>query len=142
MKRRKKFMIYAKIKVNDDLELRTAIYGDEFYSHCPVCGKEVAVDIQRDLPENSSFSDISVYCDKCNEATKPYIGDDGKYDYFNMLIHAELQSELFTFAVRRASEDDLRTAFECISEGRKCSDSSKRLAAIDGEIDRRESIKA
>ena len=134
-------MIYAKIKVNDDLELRTAIYGDEFYSHCPVCGKEVAVDVQRDLPENSSFSDVSVYCDECNEATKPYIGDDGGYDYFKMLIHAKLHSKLFAFAVRRASEDDLRTAFECVSEGRKCCSPTERLAAIDGEIGRRESVK-
>ncbi len=130
-------MVYAKIKVKDDLEMRTTIHGNEFYSRCPVCGKEVPIDVQRDLPKNSSFSDISVYCDECNEATKPYVGDDGRYDYFKMLIHTEPHSKLFAFAVRRASEDDLLTAFGCISEGRKCCRPTERLTTIDEEINRR-----
>ena len=130
-------MIYAKIEINDDLEFKTAIYGDEFYSLCPVCGKEVPVDIQRDLPEGCSFSDVSVYCDECSRTTKSYTDKNGRYDYFKMLLCAELPSKLFDFALGRASGDDLRTAFECISEGRKCSNSVKRLAAINEEIEGR-----
>lgn len=60
-------MIYAKIHVNDDLEMRVGMYGDEFYSLCPDCGKEVPVELGDLADTGFDLAGSSVYCAECSK---------------------------------------------------------------------------
>lgn len=59
-------MIYIKTELSSGVELKVDVYGDEFYSLCPDCGKETPV-------EEESLANIfekgvcgtSVCCPEC-----------------------------------------------------------------------------
>jgi hypothetical protein len=64
-------MFYLKRNL-DDLELKTVIYGDNIYTDCLKCGKEIQVDedLLRQVLINGDLCGTSLYCQECSERSK------------------------------------------------------------------------
>lgn len=61
-------MLYVKARINDDVEIRVNIYGDDIYCSCPDCGKEVSVDedvILDVLKGGGCLTGISICYEEC-----------------------------------------------------------------------------
>jgi hypothetical protein len=106
-------MIYVKIKINDDLEIRTAIYGDEFFNYCPVCGKEVHIESE-DLPANGDFSS-DLFCKECSEKMNilspvPEGETERDFDWITLITKSDYPSLLFTWALHNAPRQYLDAA--------------------------------
>ena len=74
-------MIYVKIKKEDfggSIEttnngINVDIYGDEFYSICPHCQKEIKVDfeeLKQILNTEGDFASTSLFCDDCGKRVR------------------------------------------------------------------------
>ncbi len=62
-------MFYVKAKINDAVEITTAIHDDNVFCTCPSCGCEVEVDLAEIFSTgNSDLYSTSVYCPKCSKA--------------------------------------------------------------------------
>lgn len=60
-------MFYAKKEVADGMTVSIAI-EDNVFCRCPVCGREVAVDLQEILSdEDADLMGTAVLCDACAE---------------------------------------------------------------------------
>jgi len=63
-------MIFIKAKLNEDIEIKVDLYGDEFRSFCPKCAKEHDVDIETVasiINEGGDLGSTSIYCSTCVE---------------------------------------------------------------------------
>lgn len=63
-------MIFIKAKINDDIEIKIDLYGDEFRSYCPKCGKEHDVEIETVATIINDGGDLGgtvIYCNECTE---------------------------------------------------------------------------
>lgn len=99
-------MIYAKIKLTEDTEIRTALYGDELYSICPVCGAEVPIEPE-DLPGHDDLAGTSVFCGKCGKDFRSLSPNDGDIDWKNILRHSDFPSKMFDYGLKNAPIDIL-----------------------------------
>lgn len=61
-------MIYIKKEYDNDLGVKLAVYEDEFYSTCPSCGKEVALDHEmlKQVINEGDMMGTSFYCEECS----------------------------------------------------------------------------
>lgn len=63
-------MIYVKAKLNDDVEIKVDLYGDEFRFSCPKCARERDISIEdvADIVKNGGdLAGTVVYCEQCTE---------------------------------------------------------------------------
>lgn len=63
-------MIYIKTKLNEDVEIKVDLYGDEFHSCCPNCGKEHDVlleDIADIVKNGGDLGGTSIFCSECSK---------------------------------------------------------------------------
>lgn len=61
-------MIYIKRVIGDDVEMKTPVYEDEFFTTCPVCGKEYPLEpkeIADIINEGGDFSGTCIVCKDC-----------------------------------------------------------------------------
>jgi len=59
-------MFYTKLTLQDNGELITYLTNDNIYGICPVCGKEIAIDLTEVLSEeDSTLCKTDVYCEDC-----------------------------------------------------------------------------
>lgn len=58
-------MFYVKETVTDNLEVRIEINDKNVFCHCPVCGKEVQVDLEMVLGEGDLLG-TAVLCKACS----------------------------------------------------------------------------
>jgi len=59
-------MIYLKTEI-EGKQINIDIYGDEFYSTCPVCGKEVNLNDEQIADSIGNFEGTQWYCRDCVE---------------------------------------------------------------------------
>lgn len=62
-------MIYLKAKLNDDVEMKIDLYGDEFRFSCPKCTRECDINIEEvaDIVKNGGdLAGTVVYCEQCS----------------------------------------------------------------------------
>lgn len=63
-------MLFLKAQINDEIEIKVPLYGDQIFSTCPVCGKETQVDeemLHSILEDDGDLAATSVYCGSCSE---------------------------------------------------------------------------
>lgn len=66
-------MFYMKTKINDQIEMKIDLYGNEIFTMCPDCGFEQEVDNQTIisvLKEDGDFVSTSIYCEDCSALMK------------------------------------------------------------------------
>ena len=61
-------MYYIKNKIGDNIEVRTEIHGDDVYTKCGKCNKEILVDtsILVELLEEGNLDGTSICCEECS----------------------------------------------------------------------------
>ncbi len=61
-------MIYIKKKYDNGIEVNSEVYEDEFYSACPICGKEVNLDREMliHVLQEGDMTGTSFYCEECS----------------------------------------------------------------------------
>jgi transcription elongation factor Elf1 len=133
-------MIYVKTKINDDLEIKVAIYGDEFFCDCPVCGKEVHIEPE-DLPANHDFS-CNLFCEECGEminflSPAPENEVERFFDWVALITKSGYPSSLFTWALRNAPQQFLDTASDVFTDMVPGYHDDLPLGDINGEFERR-----
>lgn len=133
-------MIYAKIHLNDGVEIKTDINNLEYSSVCPICGVESPLDAG-DLPDDLSDG---YFCDKCNEDTSHFIIEQGGMRLFNwldMLLHSDYPSNIFTYALRHAPNTVLDQVADEFSHMVPGYHDDLPIGDINNEIERREKAK-
>lgn len=60
-------MIYFKTQITEDVEIKIDIYGDEFYTKCPICKKEINVEIKELQDFDFDFAGTVFYCHECSK---------------------------------------------------------------------------
>ncbi len=62
-------MFYIKTKIADNLEIKVDLYGDEIYTKCGKCGKELEVDTEtlEKVLKHGDLVSTTMYCDKCSK---------------------------------------------------------------------------
>ena len=64
-------MFYVKERVNDSMEISIEITDENVFTHCPMCGFEVSVDIAEILSDGESdLYGTAVFCDGCSKKIK------------------------------------------------------------------------
>lgn len=60
-------MFYVKAKINDDVEIKVNIYGDDIYTNCLDCEKEFQVSEEElEVYLHEGLSSISACCKECS----------------------------------------------------------------------------
>lgn len=62
-------MIFIKAKINQDIEIKVDLYGDEFRSYCPNCHKEHDVtieDVAQIILDGGDLASTQIYCESCS----------------------------------------------------------------------------
>lgn len=65
-------MIFVKAKINDDVEIKVDLYGDEFRSYCPKCWHEHDVDIEvvaQIIVDGGDLASTAVCCKECSKGS-------------------------------------------------------------------------
>lgn len=65
-------MYYIKTKLSKETEIRVEVHGDDIYTKCTKCGKEILADttILSELLEEGNLDGSSMCCEKCSENYK------------------------------------------------------------------------
>ncbi len=65
-------MYYVKAKLNEEAEIRIEVHGDDIYTECMKCGKEILADtaILSELLEEGNLDGTGMCCEKCSENYK------------------------------------------------------------------------
>ena len=64
-------MFYVKERLNDSMEISIEITDENVFTHCPMCGSEVSVDIAEILSDGESdLYGTAVFCDECSKKVK------------------------------------------------------------------------
>ncbi|HJV46607.1 MAG TPA: hypothetical protein VJ824_12910 [Bacillota bacterium] len=66
-------MLYTKIKLNDQVEMKVDLYEDEFFSDCGECGKSIQVEQKEiiDIWNNGGdFVGTTFFCIECSSKKK------------------------------------------------------------------------
>lgn len=61
-------MLYTKMQLNDQVELKVDLYEDEVYSSCKICRKEVHVkpeELAEIITSGNDFCGTSYICSDC-----------------------------------------------------------------------------
>lgn len=69
MQREEERIIYHKLSVNDEVEIRVPIYNDEIFTQCPGCGKEIQVEpdtLAEIIKDGGDMGGTSIYCKECS----------------------------------------------------------------------------
>ncbi len=70
-------MFYVKEKINESMEISIQITDENVFSHCPMCGVELMVDIAEILSDGESdLYGTSIYCSECSKRIRA----GGSYD--------------------------------------------------------------
>ena len=60
-------MFYVKEPINDAMEVTIEISDENVFCRCPVCGREVMVDLEEVLGDgNGDLFDTAVLCEDCS----------------------------------------------------------------------------
>ncbi len=78
-------MFYVKENVNDALDVSIEINDENVYTTCPVCFKEISVDLSEVLKDGDLFA-TSVLCSKCSRKLKN--GEFGAVENFHDFLSA------------------------------------------------------
>ncbi len=78
-------MFYVKENLNDALEVKVEINDENVFTHCPVCLKEMQVDLAEVLKDGDLFA-TSVLCSKCSRKLKN--GEFGEVENFHDFLSA------------------------------------------------------
>ena len=60
-------MIYLKTQIGEGIEIKIDVYGDEFYTRCPQCGKEINVDSEALHTKDTDFGSTQIFCNECSK---------------------------------------------------------------------------
>lgn len=60
-------MFYIKERLHDGAEIKIEITDENVFCRCPLCGREVAVDLEDVLSSGGGLYGTSVFCEKCAE---------------------------------------------------------------------------
>lgn len=66
-------MIFIKAKITDDVEIRVDLYGDEFGSYCPQCGREHDLDIETVasiINDGGDLGSTDIFCQECTRSRR------------------------------------------------------------------------
>ncbi len=86
-------MFYVKENVNDALEMKIEISDENVYTTCPVCLKEISVDLSEVLKDGDLFA-TSVLCSKCSRKLKNgEFGEAHKFHDFLSKLYGEDEDE-------------------------------------------------
>ncbi len=86
-------MFYVKENLNDALDVSIEINDENVFTHCPVCLKEISVDLTEVLKDGDLFG-ISVLCKKCGKKLKNgEFGEIEKFHDFLSKLHGENEDE-------------------------------------------------
>lgn len=67
-------MFFLKTKITDEIEIRVPIYGDEIFTICPDCGKEIEADsdLLADIfKDGGNLESTSLCCKECSAIRIP-----------------------------------------------------------------------
>jgi Glu-tRNA(Gln) amidotransferase subunit E-like FAD-binding protein len=71
-------MFYVKEPLTDTLEVHVEINDKNVFCHCPVCGKEVQVDLEMVLREGEGdLCGTAVLCEACSQELMEVQGGNG-----------------------------------------------------------------
>ena len=99
-------MIYLKTELENGEQVKIDLYGDEFYTTCPKCDKEVHLDrdmLKNLLNDDCDFATTCFYCDECSKqeyVTMTFIesirkNNDVLTEVFNEIKDQSLKTKLF-----------------------------------------------
>ena len=62
-------MYYVKAKIGREAEIKIEVHGDDIYTKCTKCGKEILADtgILSELLEEGNLDGTSMCCEKCSK---------------------------------------------------------------------------
>ena len=59
------------IKINEETTITTELTDENVFTHCPECGKEIAIDLYEIFFDGGDLFGTSVYCSKeCHQANQ------------------------------------------------------------------------
>lgn len=102
-------MIYLKTEVNG-VATEVEVYADEFYSTCPICGKEVKVDeetLKIIFSNDLDFSGTCVWCPECTRkrTTKKAMKENKGL----ILTTSQLENQrVLTKVINQVKDEDLK----------------------------------
>lgn len=134
-------MFYAKFSLGDNTEIKVDAGKLDFSGVCYICGKEVP--LEDEMPSDYDFYGHEYVCDDCDQAVKPFIVPvEGEtysvYNYRKILAEADIESDLFNWALEHASKDELDIAQAYVGSNTSKDGCLERFDAICNEQDRRE----
>lgn len=62
-------MYYVKTKIGREAEIKIEVHGDDIYTKCTKCGKEMLVDtgVLSELLEEGNLDGTGICCEKCSK---------------------------------------------------------------------------
>lgn len=66
-------MFYIKERLHDGAEIKIEITDENVFCRCPLCGREVAVDLENVLSSGGGLYGTSVFCERCAEKRKHHV---------------------------------------------------------------------
>lgn len=63
-------MFYVKERINEGAEISIDITDENVFCRCPLCGREVAVDLEDVLSSGGGLYGTAVFCERCAEKRK------------------------------------------------------------------------
>ncbi|MCM1062822.1 MAG: hypothetical protein NC452_21485 [Eubacterium sp.] len=63
-------MFYVKTKNNEETAITTELTDENVFTHCPECGKEIAIDLYEIFSDGGDLFGTAVYCsEECHQKT-------------------------------------------------------------------------
>ena len=65
-------MYYVKTKIGKEVEMKVEVHGDDIYTKCSKCGKEIQADMQilSELLKGGNLDGTGMRCEMCSENYK------------------------------------------------------------------------
>lgn len=63
-------MFYIKERIHGGVEVKIEITDENVFYRCPLCGREVAVDLEDVLSSGGGLYGTAVFCERCAEKRK------------------------------------------------------------------------
>ncbi|HJI29645.1 MAG TPA: hypothetical protein OIL76_06305 [Veillonellaceae bacterium] len=63
-------MFYIKERIHGGVEVKIEITDENVFCRCPLCGREVAVDLEDVLSSGGGLYGTAVFCERCAEKRK------------------------------------------------------------------------
>ena len=65
-------MYYVKTKINKEVEMKVEVHGDDIYTKCSKCGKEIQADMEilTELLKEGNLDGTSICCEDCSKEVR------------------------------------------------------------------------